>query len=83
MDPYKNARNLTILVTLFNCKLKKGHCFVENLFGILKQTFCELFVKLDLDVVFFSDVITCYAILHNILLGQSHTEVEKIDGCYT
>jgi hypothetical protein len=76
MVPHRNARNFTMLETIFNRKLRKGHCMVENAFGILKQTFRELLVKSDLDVVFLSDVITCCAILHNVLLGQSHAEVD-------
>jgi hypothetical protein len=76
--PYKHVRNFTLLEALFNRKLRKGWCMVENAFGILKQTFRELLVKSKLDVVFLLDVITCCAILHNILLGQSHEEVEQL-----
>jgi hypothetical protein len=78
MVPHRNTRNLSVLETLFNRKLRKGRCMVENAFGILKQTFRELLVKSDLDVVFLPDVITCCAILHNVLLGQSHEEVEQL-----
>jgi hypothetical protein len=53
MVPHKNVRNLSVLDTLFNRKLKKGHCVVENAFGILKQTFRELLLKSKLDVVFY------------------------------
>ena len=62
---------------LFNKRLRKGRCVVENAFGILKQTFRELLIKSDLDVAFLPDVILCCAILHNMLLGQSHEEVEN------
>jgi hypothetical protein len=78
MVPHRNGRNLTLLERLFNKKMRKGHCVVENAFGILKQTFRELLVKSDLHVVFLPDVITCCAILHNVLLGQSHSEVEHL-----
>jgi hypothetical protein len=78
MVPYKNVQNLSLLETLFNRKLRKGLCVVENALGIIKQTFKELLVKSELDVVFLPDVITCCAILHNILLGQSHNEVEQL-----
>jgi hypothetical protein len=54
MVPHKNSRNLTLLETLFNKRLRRGRCLVENVFGILKQTFRELLVKSDLDVVFFA-----------------------------
>ena len=77
MVPHKNERNLSLLETLFNKKLRKGRCVVENAFGILKQTFRELLVKSKLDVVFLPDVITCCAIFYNILLGQSHNQVEQ------
>ena len=77
MVPHKNVRNLSLLETLFNKKLRKRRCVVENAFGILKQTFRELLVKFELDVVFLSDVITCCSILHNISMGQSHNQVEQ------
>jgi hypothetical protein len=80
MVPHRNARNCTVLERLYNKKLRKGRCVVKNAFGILKQTFRELLVKSDLDVVFLPDVITCCAILHNILLGQSHEDVENLMG---
>jgi hypothetical protein len=76
--PHKNVQNLSVLETLFNRKLRKGCCVVENVFGILKQTFRELLVKSKLEVIFLPDVITCCAILHNILMGQSHNKVEQL-----
>jgi len=51
---------------------------VENAFGTLKHTFRELLNKSDLHVVFLPDVIVACAILHNMLLGQSHEEVENL-----
>jgi hypothetical protein len=78
MIPHKNVRNLSVLETLFNKKLRRGRCVVENAFGILKQTFRELLVKSELDIVFLPDVIMCCAILHNVLLEQSHDEVEQL-----
>jgi hypothetical protein len=78
MVPHRNTRNFTVLERLFNKKLRKGPCVVENAFGILKQTFRELLVKSNLDVVFLPDIISCCAILHNVLLGQSHGEVEHL-----
>ena len=44
----------------------------------MKQTFKELLTKSDLNVAFFPDVILACAILHNVLLGQSHEEVENL-----
>lgn len=51
---------------------------MENAFGILKQSFRELLVKSDLHIAFMPDVILSCCILHNILLGQSHEEVEEL-----
>ena len=50
---------------------------VKNAFGILKQTFQELLVKFDLHVTLFPDFILCCALLHNVLLEQSHEEVHR------
>lgn len=51
---------------------------MENAFGILKQSFKELLLKSDVHIIFLPDVILCCAILHNILMGQSHEEVEEL-----
>jgi hypothetical protein len=82
MVHHKNVRNLSMLETLFNRKLRTGRYVVENAFGILKQTFRELLVKSDLDIVFLRDIIICCTILHNILLRQSHEEVEQFYRSY-
>ena len=78
MIPHRSQVRLSVAEALFNKKLRKGRCVVENAFGILKQTFRELLTKFELDVVFLPDVILCCAILHNMLLGQSHEEVEHL-----
>ena len=77
MVPHRNHIRLSMAKALFNKRLRKGRCVVENAFGILKETFRELLIKSDLDVAFLPDVILCCAILHNMLLGQSHAEVEN------
>jgi hypothetical protein len=51
---------------------------VENAFGILKQTFCELLLKSELIVTFLPDVIVFCAILHNLLFAQSRKAVEQL-----
>ena len=76
MVPHRSIGQLSIAERLFNKRLRRGRCVVENAFGILKQTFRELLTKLDLNVAFLPDVILACAILHNVLLGQSHEEVE-------
>ena len=78
MIPHKSVAQLSVLEALFNRRLRRGQVVVENAFGILKQTFRELLFKTDLHVTFVPDVILCCAILHNILLGQSHHEVEEL-----
>ena len=74
---HRSHIRLSVAEALFNKKLRKARAAVENAFGILKQTFRELLTKSDLDVAFLPDVILCCAILHNMLLGQSHEEVEN------
>lgn len=78
MVPHKVNGQLLVSETLFNKKLRKGRCVVENAFGILKQSFKELLDKFNLHITFISDVILCYAILHNVLLRQSHEKVEEL-----
>jgi hypothetical protein len=53
---------------------------VENAFGILKQTWRELLLKTELEVTYLPDVITACALLHNLLLGQSSNDVERLLG---
>lgn len=77
MVPHREVGHLSIAESLFNRKLKRGRCVVENAFGILKQSFRELLVKSDLHVTFLPDVIVNCAILHNIMLRQSHEEIEE------
>lgn len=78
MVPVRGPGRLTVAEELFNRRLRRGRCVVENAFGILKQTFRELLVKSQLHVTFLPDVITACAILHNVLLGQSVDEVEQL-----
>lgn len=78
MVPHRVHRRFTVLESLFNRRLRAGRCVVENAFGILKQTWCELLSKSDLHVLFMPDVITACCILHNILLGQSADEVAAL-----
>lgn len=78
MIPHKANAQLSVSETLFNKKLRKGRCVVENAFGILKQSFRELLDKSDLHITFLPNVILCCTILHNVLLQQSHEEVEEL-----
>jgi hypothetical protein len=80
MVPHRGPDQLSIAEQLFNRRLRRGRCVVENAFGILKQTFKELLVKSQLHVTFMPDVIMSCAILHDVLLGQSAEEVEELLG---
>ena len=77
MTPHFGRDHLPVADTLYNKRLRQGG-IVENAFGILKQPFRELLTKSDLDVTFLPDVITCCCILHNVMLGQSHADVELL-----
>ena len=51
---------------------------MENVFGTVRQKFCELLLKSELTVTFLPDVIVCCAILHNLLLAQSRKAMEQL-----
>lgn len=78
MVPHRGPGQLSIAELLFNKRLRRGRCVVENAFGILKQTFKELLQKSQLHVTFMPDVILSCAILHNVLLGQSAEDVDEL-----
>jgi len=74
--PHRQQQPLSLAENIFNRRLRKGRMVVENAFGILKQSFRELQGVSELDIAFFPDVVVCCCILHNILLRQSHEDVE-------
>jgi hypothetical protein len=78
MTPHRTHRNPTVVESLYNKKLRRGRCIVENAFGILKQSWRELLQKTELQVTYLPDVITCCAILHNLLLGQTSDDVNRL-----
>lgn len=51
---------------------------VENAFALLKLSFWKVHGKCELDVSIVPDVVTCCAILHNLLLKESHEDVERL-----
>lgn len=51
---------------------------VENAFALLKHSFRELHQRSSIHVALMSDVVVCCAILHNILLSDSHEAVERL-----
>lgn len=78
MVPNRRHENMSIANALFNRRLSRGRGVVENAFALLKQSFRELHLKSDLNVNFFPDVVCACAILHNVLLQQSHEDVERL-----
>ena len=78
MVPHRRTSTLSVATQLFNRKLNRGRVVVENMFAFLKHTFRELLLKCDLHVTFIPDVVVACMILHNLLLKQSHTEVDKL-----
>jgi hypothetical protein len=60
---------------LYNKKYCKTRFVIENTFGILKQSFHELLVKIDLYVTFVLNIASCCAILHNIIMDQTDLDV--------
>lgn len=78
MVPHRRVRAVPATDALFNRKLSRGRAVVENAFGLLKLTFRELHLKCELDITFVPDVVFCCCILYNVLLQQSHDDVERL-----
>lgn len=78
MVPQRQYMHLSLANRLFNRKLSCARSVVENAFVLLKVTFRELHGKCELDVTFVLDVITCYALLHNVLLKESPDNIERL-----
>lgn len=78
MVPHRHFRDIPVAQQLFNRRLSRGRVVVENAFGQLKLTFRELHQKSDLHVNFLPDVITCCALLHNLLLKQSDEDLVRL-----
>ena len=74
-DVHGQADQRSVLDRLYNKRLSRGRSIIENAFGILKQSFCELLNITDLHVTFLLDIVICCSLLHNVLLGQSSNEV--------
>lgn len=75
--PYRDLLigNRSIQEKLFNMKLSTERCVVENAFGILKQSFCELGRLSEIHVTSFPDVIVACCLLHSMLLNQHLDDV--------
>jgi hypothetical protein len=65
-----------ILEMLFHKKHKQGWLIMENAFGILKKTFRKCHEKTKIQILTMFDLITCYCLLHNFLIGWHEIDVE-------
>jgi hypothetical protein len=73
----KDGNKLNIL-EMYNKKHKRGNIVVENVFGILKKTFCELHGKTNMHIATIPDLITCCSLLHNLLIDRGEINVEHV-----
>ncbi len=51
---------------------------VENNFGILKKTLCELMIKSNLNMHFLPNVVICFCMLHNIIINQKYINIDEL-----
>ncbi len=49
---------------------------VENASKILEQTFCGLLCKTKLHITLVLDMVTCYALLHNLLIIRKEINMD-------
>ena len=78
MVPYKDDRPLSVLEKLFNKKMRRGRSVVECAFGILKSNWRELLRESDLSVNIMPDVVSAYALLHNLILNDKDVDVNEL-----
>jgi hypothetical protein len=69
--------SIFILEIIFNKQLSSARV-VENHFGILKKTFCELMTKSNFDVHFFPNVVMCCYMLHNMILNGKNVDIYEL-----
>jgi hypothetical protein len=77
MVPHKqiNVKH-TIIESLLNQQLFCGKSIVENAFGILKQMFMELLLKMSLDILFLLNVVIYYYMLHNLIMNGKDENID-------
>lgn len=63
---------------MYNKHQRQGRSEVENAFGLVKYTWCELIRKTEMDVYFVPDMIICCYTLHNLVLGVTNVQVEEL-----
>lgn len=51
---------------------------VENAFKILEQTFCGLLCKTKFHIFLVLDMMTCYALLHNLLIIRKEIDMDGV-----
>jgi len=51
---------------------------VDNLFGILKKSFKELFLKTNLHLILLTYVIVYYFIIYNMILDGKELDIETL-----
>lgn len=64
-----------------HCTIDNCFCarvVVENNFDILKKTFQELFIKSNLNVLFFFNVVVCCCMFHNMTLNGKDIDIDKL-----
>ncbi len=62
-----DSQDHIILKIFDNRKRKHGQYVIENAFEILKCIFREFKGKIELDVIFLPNVVTCCCLLNNVL----------------
>jgi len=75
---FHKEREHIVLEALYNKKHKHGCLVVENAFKILEQTFCELLCKTKLHITLVFDMVTCYALLHNLLITRKAIDMDGV-----
>jgi hypothetical protein len=63
---------------VFNKHWNKGKNIVDNCFKILKKIFGELFLKTNLQFIFFFDVIICFDIFQHSILDGRDLDIEAL-----
>jgi hypothetical protein len=77
MTPPKE-RDHNLLEMLYNRKHKQAQFVVENAFGILKKILHELQGKIEMHIKFVPNYITCFFLLHNLLICRAEIDLEQI-----
>jgi hypothetical protein len=79
MTPYIKTSNHTILELLwYNCKHKWKRLVVEYRLGILKQTFQEIFPKINLHISLIPSVFAAYCIFDNLIKDKKKDDPKRL-----